>query len=240
MKKKLAVCLALALALGALGGCTKKNNDTQENTQQGENNGEDTKNEEMNEVPKDEVDVTQYDSYFEMVSAYLNLSSLEKAYDGDYEFYANYNRFSSNSDGSVVTVNYQLIGGDREELEVDYTIANDSVTENVYRTGDVTDRYHSLIPSLIVLDGDIKMDNSWNQDFTYDGKTYMAETTIIRADSDSFTTETVVRGMAGYPDETYREERTYTKGEGLTYFAQSRLAEDAAKDASVKAYQLQD
>ena len=244
MKKKLAMGLILCLALGAFAACSQDTTEGEE-TQGQEQQEEGTEDgageeEEMTEVPLEDLDVTQYDTYFEMASAYLNLSTTEKYYDGDYEFYATYNRITANNDGSVITVNYQIVGGDRENLEVDYTIANDCVVEEVYRDGEVADRYHSLIPGFIVLDGEIATDNAWNQEFTYNGETYTAETTIIRAGEDSFTTETVVQGLEEYPDGTYREERTYTMGEGLTYFAQSRPIEEGNKEASVLAYQLQE
>lgn len=245
MKKKLAIALAFTLVIGAFAGCTKKEDPTT-NPPEVENpsDGETEKPEEppVTEVPVEDLDVVE-GSYFERTSSYFNLSKTEQAYDDDTEFYMTFNKISADDNGTMFVINYQGITGDRQKFEVDYTVADDMVVEQVYMKAEdtssmATDRFNSIIPGFIVLDGDIEVDNAWSQDFEYNGETYTAETTILQAQDGKFITETVVRGISLFADDTYVEHRTYELGKGLTAFDRSGFMEEESKEAPLFSYTL--
>jgi hypothetical protein len=92
------------------------------------------------------------------------------------------------------------------------------------------DVLNSIIPGFVVLSGEIELANAWSQDFSLDGTSYTAVTTIVKASDTGFATETVVKDIAGYPENTYREERTYEKGKGLTVFSNTPYSEQGDLD----------
>lgn len=117
--------------------------------------------------------------------------------------------------------------GDRT-FNVSYTIADDMVIEHVENNDSLSEtknNVYSKIQDFVVLDGEIKEGNSWQQAVVFDGEEKTAKTTIKTVDKESFTTVTEIEAK-GYKDGKYTEERTYTKGSGLTAFSNTPYGSD--------------
>ncbi|QUI20844.1 hypothetical protein HZI73_00310 [Vallitalea pronyensis] len=110
---------------------------------------------------------------------------------------------------------------EERSLEVSYVITHDAVKEIVKNE---TIRFsQSNMKEHVVLKTPIEEGNKWTQKVTIDNKSYDAETTITEVSNDEkgksmVKTETKIADMADYPDETYKEIRTYKEGKGLSEF----------------------
>lgn len=122
--------------------------------------------------------------------------------------------------------------GDRS-FYVTYTIEDNKVVENVDNNdymGESENNIYSKIEDMVILSGEIKEGNSWEQTVVFDGEEKTAVTVIDSADDISFTTVTEIEAE-GYENGVYTEERTYTKGSGLTSFRNTPYGSD--KDDSL-------
>jgi len=115
-------------------------------------------------------------------------------------------------------------------LETEYLIDKDSVKE-IQRNQDR--RFsQSIMGEQIVLKTPIEEGGSWKQTVSIDGKEYEAETKIIEIlkderDKKTVKTETIVKGIVVYPENTYREVKTYKEGKGLVEFKKIIMLEGA-------------
>ncbi|SHH17502.1 hypothetical protein [Tepidibacter thalassicus] len=111
-------------------------------------------------------------------------------------------------------------------LETEYIIGKNSVKEvqkNLNR------RYsQSVIREQVVLKLPIEKGNTWNQKVVVDGKEYTAQTKITDVFKDDknksiVKTETVIKGIENYPENTYREIKIFKEGKGLVEFKNTIL-----------------
>ena len=109
-----------------------------------------------------------------------------------------------------------------------YFIDNDSVTEVIdnkdpLREDGFDNSLHSIVPNQVVLKLPLEVNNSWEQEFEYNGEAYTAITTIVGISTINsaiqYETKLVVEGIADYIDNIYVEERVYQEGKGLVSFA---------------------
>ncbi|SKC85234.1 hypothetical protein [Maledivibacter halophilus] len=121
-------------------------------------------------------------------------------------------------------------GPSKEELilEVEYVIDSDSVKE-IYKNQELK-HSQSIIREQIVLKSPIEEGKAWNQTVNIDGMEYEAETKIIEIFKDEngknlVKTETLVKGMENYPEDTYKEVRVYKEDKGLVEFNKVILLE---------------
>ncbi len=114
-------------------------------------------------------------------------------------------------------------GPSRDELlfETRYEINKDSVVE----AQENEDRKfsQSIVGYQIVLKTPIKEGESWEQSVTIDNKGYKAETMITEIYKDEkgkglIKTETIIKDIEFYPENTYKEFRTFKEGKGLSAF----------------------
>ncbi|QZY55187.1 hypothetical protein [Crassaminicella profunda] len=113
-------------------------------------------------------------------------------------------------------------------LETQYVINEDDVKEIQKNK---TRRFsQSIIREQVVLKLPIEEGASWNQQVNIDGKEYTAETKITDVSTDPenksmVTTEIIIKGMKGYPEDTYKEVKTFKEGKGLIAFEYIMLLE---------------
>ncbi|MCY6371304.1 hypothetical protein [Clostridium ganghwense] len=106
-------------------------------------------------------------------------------------------------------------------LETQYVVDKDSVKEiqkNVKRR-----HSQSIIREQVVLKLPIEKGKTWSQKVSIDGKEYTAETKIVEVSTDDknkniVKTETVVKGIESYPENTYKEIKIFKEGKGLVEF----------------------
>ncbi|WP_432661844.1 hypothetical protein R9X47_14860 [Wukongibacter baidiensis] len=107
-------------------------------------------------------------------------------------------------------------------LETEYEIDKDSVKE-IQRNEER--RYsQSIIREQIVLKTPIEEGKKWNQTVNIDGKEYTVETKITEISKDEkgkglVKTETIIKDIESYPENTYQEVRTYKEDKGLVSFS---------------------
>ncbi|MDD5945182.1 MAG: hypothetical protein PUD43_05650 [Clostridia bacterium] len=219
MKKLIytAVCMMTALALfGCSAGVTKapENNQSEQNT---ENDSKDN------------------DAYLESIKEYFPTDNLYRLYHGYAEsgFEIRYEDFEENDDMAV----FKYVGAmndergdesDERTFRVSYTVVDGIVAEQVENAdtmAESSDNVYSKIKGLVVLSGAIEEGNSWEQEAELDGNKVVVKTTITEVTEDSFTTVTEAEAE-GYKDGKYTEERTYTKGQGLTSFSNTPYGSD--------------
>lgn len=136
-----------------------------------------------------------------------------------------------NFKGEIVDVS----GGEglsRNELlfETEYEINKDSVKE--FQRNEDGRFSQSIIRQQIILKAPIKKGEKWNQAVNIDGEEYRAETTIMEISKDEkgknlVRTETVVKDIEFYPENTYKEIRTFKEGKGLLEFKNTVLLKGA-------------
>ncbi|SHK04040.1 hypothetical protein [Paramaledivibacter caminithermalis] len=115
-------------------------------------------------------------------------------------------------------------GASKDELmlESEYLINKDSVKETI--KNEEIRFSQSIIREQIILKAPIEEGTSWKQTVSIDGKEYEAETKIIEVSKDEkdrnlVKTETNVKDIESYPENTYKEIRAYKEGKGLVEFS---------------------
>ncbi|MBU5483593.1 hypothetical protein KQI86_04575 [Clostridium sp. MSJ-11] len=121
--------------------------------------------------------------------------------------------------------------GDKLQFVKEYTIDNESVKE-VQTNGEIK-KNQGAIEKSTILKLPLEKGNKWEDEVELKGKTYKAETTIqdISKGEDGkriITTETIVKGVEGYPDKTYREIKAFKEGKGLVEFSNVLVFEDGS------------
>ncbi len=197
---------------------------------------------ETNDKPQNEIQNNQDDKN---VGSELDVKEVEEylPQDDKYRFYNGYAeagfeiKFVSVEEDEDGT-EYKYIGAMNDErgtiddkprtFEVTYTIENGKVIENVDNDdymGNGEDRLYSRVEDMVVLSGAIEEGNSWEQPIEIDGVKTTLRTTITAVGEDSFTTISHAEAE-GYKNGEYTEERTYTKGKGLTSFNNTPYGSD--------------
>ncbi len=144
------------------------------------------------------------------------------------------NNVTENKENLVLDFNGEILdvsggeGPSRDELlfETQYEINKDSVIESQMNA----DRRfsQSIIREQIVLKAPIEEGESWEQTVTIDGKEYKAKTTITEISKDEkgknlVKTEMTINDIEFYPEDTYKEIRTFKEGKGLAEFKNTVL-----------------
>ncbi|QUH22198.1 hypothetical protein [Alkaliphilus sp. B6464] len=122
-------------------------------------------------------------------------------------------------------------------FKLQYVIDKDGVTEHILynATKEKTFYSTSIIPDKVILNGSLEVGTSWEQDFEYDGKKHKAITTISKLEKMGekyvgnpifegqiqYTTTTIVKGIEGFKDNIYKEERSYIADKGLVGFTKT-------------------
>lgn len=219
MKRLLYISACAVLAFSLI-GCSNS---------AGKQNDGDPKTEDSKQV----IDDVQ--KYADEISDYLPSDSKYRLYNGYAEagFEVKFKEKTNDNDNIV----YKYIGamcdgmgadGEKRTFDVTYTIGNGSVVEHVENNdpfASSAENVYSIIPNFIVLDGEIKENNSWEQSVEIKGQTFVGKTTIISVSDNSFTTRTEIP-LEGYKDGVYTEERTYTMGKGITGFNNTPYGSD--------------
>lgn len=216
----ISVCTVLALSLvGCSASSGKQNNE----------------NSEKEETENSEQIIDDVQKYADEISDYLPSDSKYRLYNGYAEagFEVKFKE-KINDDDYIV---YKYIGamcdgmgseGEKRTFDVTYTIGDGSVVEHVENNDPFAKsavNVYSIIPDFIVLEGNIEENNSWEQSIEIDGQAFVGKTTIVSVSEDSFTTRTEIP-LKGYKNGVYTEERTYTKGKGITGFNNTPYGSD--------------
>lgn len=117
---------------------------------------------------------------------------------------------------------------DNRKFNITYTIDKNAIKEVIinndeFRREGTDNRLHSIIPNQIILKLPLEVNNSWEQNFTYKEKDYIAKTIITRIDTTDkgakqYTTKIVINNVPGYFNDQYIEERVYEENKGLISF----------------------
>ena len=156
-------------------------------------------------------------------------------YDEENEIDLHFREAKQNSENTVLSF---VLGFSNFEEDIDeefylkYVINDNNVTEVIQkdRDNEETVTLYSIIPNQIILQTPLKKGNSWSQKFSYNGKEYTAKTTLVsiseNKDGDKmYKTETVVKDIEGFSDNTYTETRVFEAGKGLVFFQSNKPVE---------------
>lgn len=215
MKKSLYMIVCLAVSFSLI-GCTSSTD------------------KEIEKPPVEENKENENNLYAENVSEYFFSDDFYHLYHGYGEagFEVHFDGIEEENDS--LKYKYTGIMNDQRSDNTDrtfiatYTIADEMVIEHVENNDSISDNknnVYSQIQDFVVLDGEIKEGNSWQQSVVFGGEQMTAKTTITHMDESSFTTVTEIEAD-GYKDGKYTEERTYTKGSGLTSFSNTPYGSD--------------
>jgi len=219
MKKLLYISACAVIAFSLIGCSTSSGEQNQDNT------GSENSEQAINDVQKYEDEISDYlptDNKYRLYNGYaeagFEVKFKEKTNDSDYIIYK-YIGAMCDGMGSE---------GEKRIFNVTYTVGDGSVVEHVENNDPLassSENVYSIIPDFIVLEGEIEENNSWEQNIEIDGQTYVGKTTIVSVSEDSFTTRTEIP-LKGYKNDVYTEERTYTKGKGITGFSNTPYGSD--------------
>lgn len=223
--KKFAYVLLCAFMAFSLASCAAQGQNGESSQQEETEDNKDSKNETENGGGLDIEEVKAYfpeDDRYRVYNGYAEAGFevwfRESVTEGDLLKYV--------YDGAM---NDERGGEDGERtFEVTYTIGDGKVTEDVKNSdymAESENRIYSKIEDMVVLSGAIEEGNSWEQTVEIDGKETVLKTTITEVEENSFTTVSEAEAE-GYKDGKYTEERTYTKGTGLTSFSNTPYGSD--------------
>lgn len=218
-----------------------KSNDTSVTDLQNGNAGSDGINEILAE--QDEAsDSKEAAVYLDTIRKYFPATQSEIIYNGitEYGHIIKYSGEKTAGNSVVITYSGTMSDGFGEDERgsrtfiVEYQILNNSVIEAItnkdYTDPEKTDRLNSVIPFFTALHGEITEGGSWKQKFNFKNKEYVATTTIKDVTDNSFQTETIVRNIEGFTDNTYVENRFYEAGSGLVSFSNNLYAMQDSPD----------
>ena len=220
------VCIVMMLSFA---GCTAgSDKDDKEPVKQ--ETQQETEKDENIENSQGELDAEAVDEYFPQDDKYRTYNGYAEA-----GFEVKFLGKETDDGGSI---EYKYKGAMNDErgtiddkarvFDVTYTVEDGKVVENVDNEdymADSEDRLYSKIEDMVVLSGAIEEGNSWEQKVEIDGVETTLKTTITKVMDDSFTTVSEAEAE-GYKDGKYTEERTYTKGQGLTSFSNTPYGSD--------------
>ncbi|MCB2287559.1 hypothetical protein LGK99_10770 [Clostridium algidicarnis] len=233
MKKLKFLIIPLVMSLVVLAGCAPKGeenvkteaNKTVEETKKPE---EAKKPEEVKKPVEEKVDaevLNRFDKYF-----YKGEDELIYIGMAEYGFMAKYDKEDvKDAKEKVVVYEGAMRDGMGEpegkgprEFTVSYTVDKDKIVEKIDNRDYVKNKktiLNSIIENFVVVKGEVKVGNKWEQGFKIEDKEYKAVTEIKsldkKGDKDEFVVESTVKDIKGYKDNTYVERRTYREGLGL-------------------------
>ena len=235
MKKIRYFVLPLFMSLTLLAGCTPKQ-DAQVKVE-GDKPNQETKQENDTKKPEENKEKTQEEKVDPAVlnrfDKYFYKGKDEMVYIGmaEYGYRAKYEKeVTDNPKEKTVVYKGSMSDGVGEtkgprEFIASYIIDKDKVVEKIENKDYLKDRkttLNSIIENFIVVKGEVKVGNKWEQSFKQKDKEFKAVTEIKavekKGDKTQFVTETTVANMEGYKDNTYIEKRTYREGLGLIDF----------------------
>lgn len=231
MKKLKCLILPLVMSLVVLAGCAPKSE--KDVKTEGNNTVEETKKPEEIKKPEEKlveekIDakvLNRFDKYF-----YKGKDDLIYIGMAEYGFMAKYGREDiKDSNEKVVVYEGSMRDGMGEpdgkgprEFTVSYTIDKDKIVEKIDNRDYVKNKkniLNSIIENFVVVKGELKVGNKWEQGFKIKDKEYKAVTEIKsldkKGDKDEIVVESTVKDIKGYKDNTYIERRTYREGLGL-------------------------
>lgn len=116
----------------------------------------------------------------------------------------------------------------KRQFNINYIIDNSSIKEIIINNDELRqdgkdNRINSIIPNQTILKLPLELGNSWEQEFTYKNKSYIAETVIIGIKltdegTKQYVTKIIIDNIPGYFNNKYIEERIYEEGKGLISF----------------------
>ena len=128
------------------------------------------------------------------------------------------------------------------QFQKEYIIDYDSVKE--IQTNGQNKKNEGSIEKSTILKLPIEKGNYWEEDAELKGKVYKAKTTILDISEDTsgkkvVKTETVIKGMEEYPDETYKEIKVFKEGKGLIEFQNILILGDKSSfDFSYRMFEI--
>lgn len=151
----------------------------------------------------------------------------------EYAHFLTVNKVDFTTSKATITLTGSMMDGynlDKSQINIKYNIDNSSVNEYIIvnHEGESKDTKHtlsSIISNQTILKLPLKVNNSWEQKFFYNGIEHEATTTITSVKNinnlKQCTTVTIVDNIDGYLNNTYTEEKTYEEGKGLIFFSVS-------------------
>lgn len=148
---------------------------------------------------------------------------------------------------TIINMEGTMMDGKGEEpaqrnFRVEYVVDDNSIREiiqnyDMYKTDGNMETVNSIIPNQIILQGPLEEGNLWFQNFMYNGKEYSAQTTLTSISENEegkkiYKTETIVKDIEGFYNDTYTETRTYEEGKGLVSFQNNRPVTMSENDGS--------
>ncbi len=191
------------------------------------------KEEQVKNEPKQETYSEELAKYFP------SKEGIELKYFGTAEYGHTYrlNKITDNKKDLVLDFNAEIMdmsggeGPQREDLlfETQYIIDKDSVKEIQKNDRRFS---QSIMREQVILKTPITLNATWSQKVTLDEKEYEAKTTIIDISKDDngislVKTETIIEGIDFYPDNTYKEIKSFKEGKGLAAFEKIILLQGA-------------
>lgn len=240
MKKKI-LSILLVVLLIMLSGCgigdqsdieenpsENIDNNSENNTQEDNSNNNDTDN--QNDEPLDDTNLEQEENYEETAQifhSYLPIIGEDMYYFGlaEYGHIATLNIVSEEIDKSEYRYSgvYNDGSGIDDQFEISYILnyKDGTVTEHVIsNTRNDKKEVNSKLHDLILVKLPLELGNKWSQETTINGENHTVNAEIIEYDdiTGKIKVSYTVKGVSGYYNDTYFEERTFEKGYGLTGF----------------------
>lgn len=112
-----------------------------------------------------------------------------------------------------------------------YTVTGDEVVETItnhdpHRRWEDSRLLNSIIPSKVVLKGELKTGTTWDERFEYQGQSHTAlnELTVQLTEEGKtqYRVETIVEDIQGFVNQTYTETRVFEEGLGLVSFSNTQ------------------
>lgn len=175
--------------------------------------------------------------------------------DQDYSYVAYINDIEEKPELTIITMDGTMLNIINENsapqtFSVQYIINNNSIREiiknyDLYKSDGNMETLNSIIPNQIILQGPLEEGNLWFQKFNYNGREYSAQTTLTQVSENEegkkiYRTETVVKDIEGFLNNTYTEIRVYEEGKGLVLFqnSQPENGSNEKSEASMFKYKL--
>lgn len=116
-----------------------------------------------------------------------------------------------------------------KNLEYTYEIYKDAVRVTI--NNPIREFSQSIIDSQFALKAPIKSGNSWSENVSIKGKTHKCNSMILSVSKDTdgkslVKIQHIVKNMPNYPDNTYKEIKTYKEGLGLYQYENTILLSD--------------
>ncbi|WP_315116976.1 hypothetical protein [uncultured Clostridium sp.] len=238
--KKIILVISAITIIFSFTGCGKNNNisSSQENNVKAEIN-EDKNGKEYNK---------------ELAAFFSKEDMFEMHYSGtaEYSEVVKIDKVSGSKETLVINLNGNIIklaeegeeaSGDKLQFAKEYTIDNESVKE-VQKNGEIK-KNQGAIEKSTILKLPLEKENKWQDEVELKGKNYKAETAIIEVSKDKdgkriIKTETIIKGVEGYPDKTYKETKLFKEGRGLVEFSNVIVFEDGiTMDFSYKLFEIE-